>query len=128
MTAVIELGAGLALLCCPSAAVALVLGSPLDPPAAAPLGRLAGAALLALGVACWLVWHHAPGCAASGVVTALTLYNLGAVGVLGAAGLGSPPVGVALWPAVVLHALLTIWCLASLLRKPSRDSCLPQPK
>jgi hypothetical protein len=33
VTAIIELGAGFALLCCPSPAVALLLGSPLDAPA-----------------------------------------------------------------------------------------------
>jgi hypothetical protein len=43
---VIELGAGLALLCCPSATAVLLVGSPLDAPAAVTLGRVAGAALL----------------------------------------------------------------------------------
>ena len=59
VTAVIELGAGLALVGLPSAAVALLLGSPLDAPAAVTLGRLAGAALFALGVACWLAHYDA---------------------------------------------------------------------
>ncbi|MDA1053560.1 MAG: hypothetical protein O3C40_24190 [Planctomycetota bacterium] len=40
MTTAIELGAGMVLLlCCPSAAVRLLLGSPLDSPAAVTLGR-----------------------------------------------------------------------------------------
>jgi hypothetical protein len=43
MTAVIEAGAGLALMCCPSAVVALLLGSGLDTIAAETLGRMAGA-------------------------------------------------------------------------------------
>jgi hypothetical protein len=37
---VIEVGAGVALMCCPSATVALLLGSPLDTPAAVTLGRV----------------------------------------------------------------------------------------
>ena len=53
VSAVIELGAGLALLAFPSAAVKLLFGSPLDTPAGVALGRLAGAALLTLGIACW---------------------------------------------------------------------------
>jgi hypothetical protein len=53
----IEVGASLALLCCPSATVALLLGSRLETLVAVTLGRLAGAALLALGVACWLAKH-----------------------------------------------------------------------
>jgi hypothetical protein len=50
----------------------------------------------------------------------MVLYNLGAVVILGAAGIRSQPVGIALWPAIVLHAVMTIWCVTSLLRKPTR--------
>ncbi len=50
--AVIELGAGAALMCFPSMMLALLLGPGLDTAAAATLGRLAGVALSALGVAC----------------------------------------------------------------------------
>jgi len=117
-TAVIELGAGVALLCCPSAAATLLLGSSLDSPATLALGRLAGAALLALGVACWLVRGDVHGRSARGVVAAMTVYNLGAVIVLGSASLRALPAGFALWSVVVLHAAMTGWCLASLLKKP----------
>jgi hypothetical protein len=120
VTAIIEVGVGLALLCFPSATVALLLGSSLDAPAAVTLGRVAGAALLALGVACWLAKYDEQSCAARGLVSAMVLYNLGAVVILGAAGIRSQPVGIGLWPAVVLHAVMTIWCVTSLLRKPTR--------
>ena len=120
VTAAIELGAGLALLCFQSATVKLLLGSPLDSSVAVTLGRVAGAALLALGVACWLAQYDAQSCAARGLVSAMVLYNLGAVVILGAAGIRSQPVGIALWPAIVLHAVMTIWCVTSLLRKPTR--------
>jgi hypothetical protein len=114
------LGAGVALLCFPSATVALLLGSLLDTPAAMNLARVAGAALFALGVACWLAHYDAQSRAAKGLVSAMVLYNLGAVIILGAAGIRSQPVGIGLWPAVILHAVMTIWCAASLLRKPIR--------
>jgi hypothetical protein len=115
VTAVIELGAGVAFLCLPSATVTLLLGSGLDTPAGVALGRVAGAALFALGVACWLAQYHEQSCAAMGLVSAMVLYNLGAVIILSAAGIRSQRVGIALWPAVVLHAVMTIWCVASLL-------------
>ena len=57
LTAVIEVGAGAALMCCPSATVVLLLGSSLDTSAALAVARVAGTALLALGVACWLARH-----------------------------------------------------------------------
>jgi hypothetical protein len=125
VTAILELGAGLALECCPSTAVALLLGSPPDAPAAVTLGRLAGVALFALGAACWFACRDAPGRAAKGMIAAMTAYNLGAVIVLSAAGLQLQPVGVVLWPAVILHAAMTVWCFRCLVRKPARIAELP---
>jgi hypothetical protein len=118
VTAFIEVGAGLALLCCPSAAVGLLLASPLDTPATVTLGRLAGAVLLALGVACWLARGDAPSGAARGLIVGMLLYNVAAVALLAFAGIGLRLRGVALWPAVVLHAAMTVWCVACLWRKP----------
>ena len=54
VSAVVELGAGGALLSCPSAMVVLLVGVPLETPAALTVARIGGAGLLALGVACWL--------------------------------------------------------------------------
>ena len=119
VTAVLEGGAGVALLCLPSQTVALLLGSPLDTSAAVTLGRLAGASLLALGAANWLAHHDQSSRAARGLAGAMVLYNLGAAVILGAAGLGSPSGGVALWLTVIVHAAMTVWSIASL-RAPTR--------
>jgi len=101
----------------------VLLGATLDAPAAITVARVAGAALLALGVACWLASYDGQSCAARGVVSAMVLYNLGAAIILGIAGLGSHLVGIGLWPAVVLHAAMTGWCVTSLLRK----AAIPSP-
>ncbi len=121
VTALIELGAGAVLLGFPSAVVKLLLGSPLDSAPAVALGRVAGAALLALGVACWLARSDAQSRAARGLVAAMTVYNLAAVAVFLFAGLGAKLVGVALWPAVILHAAMAFWCLACLRQKPPNE-------
>ena len=117
ITAIIEAATGLGLLAAPAVLARLLLGGTLDTPAALTVARVAGAALLALGVACWLAASDTQSCAARGVVSAMVLYNFGAMFVLGAAGLGPRPVGMALWPAVVLHTAMTVWCLTSLFRK-----------
>jgi hypothetical protein len=114
-TAVIEAGAGLALLCFPSATAVLLVGAPLDPSAALTVARVGGAALLTLGVACWLARGDAQSSAARGLITAMVLYNIGAVVILAAVGIGSQPLGIALWPAVVLHSVMTVWCTVSLI-------------
>ena len=120
VTAIIEAPVGAALLCCPSALARLLLGAGLDAPAAMTLGRVAGAALLALGVACWLARQGAPSRAARGLTAAMTLYNLGVAVILAAAGVGAHLVGVVLWPAVALHAVMTAWCIACMGRKPTQ--------
>lgn len=94
--AVGEAGTGLALLIVPSLVGRLLLGEELTG-IAIPVARVAGIALVALGIACW------PGTPLAGMLTysaAVTLY-LAYVGFAG--GLS----GILLWPAVVLHVILT---------------------
>jgi hypothetical protein len=103
--AVGEAGTGLALLVVPSLVGRLLLGEELTG-IALPVARVAGTALIALAVACW------PGTPLVGMLTysvAVTLY-LAYVGFAG--GLN----GILLWPAVVLHGILTVllvWALTS---------------
>ncbi|MBK7676547.1 MAG: hypothetical protein IPJ27_18285 [Candidatus Accumulibacter sp.] len=95
--AVGEASTGLALLIVPGLVGRLLLGEELTG-MAIPVARVAGIALIALGVACW------PGTPLLGMLTysaAVTLY-LAYVGFTG----GST--GILLWPAVVLHVILTV--------------------
>lgn len=119
VTAVLEAGVGIGLLTAPSVVAQVLLGATLDAPAALTVARVAGAALLALGVACWLAQFDAQSCAARGMISAMVLYNLGAAIILGTAGIHSQLVGVGLWPGVGLHAAMTVWCVASLFSKPA---------
>ncbi len=94
--AVGEVGTGLALLIVPSLVGRLLLGEELSGMAIAVAG-VAGIALIGLGVACW------PGTPLVGMLTysaAVTLY-------LAYLGLAGASTGILLWPAVVLHAVLT---------------------
>ncbi len=118
LTAVIELGAGLALLCFPSSTVALLVGAPLETAPALTVARVGGAGLLALGVACWLARGDTQSRAAKGLIAAMLLYDIAAAGVLAFAGLEFGLHGVALWPAVGLHAVMSVWCVAWLWRSP----------
>ena len=121
LTAIIEAGTGLGLIAVPSVVVRLLLGSPLDTSAAVMLGRVAGAALLALGVACWLARDDTQSRAARGLVVAMLMYNIAATAVLAFAGIGLGLHGVLLWPAVVLHAAMGAWCVACLRRGPQNE-------
>jgi hypothetical protein len=110
-TAVIEAGAGAALLSFPSNAAKLLLGAPLDTPEALTVARIGGMALLTLGAAFWLARGDSQSRASKGLIAAMVLYNLGAALILGAVGIGSQRVGEVLWPAVVLHTSMTAWCI-----------------
>jgi hypothetical protein len=116
LTALIGAATGLALIAAPSVVVQLLLGSPLGTSAALTLGRVAGSALLALGIACWLARDDTQSRATRGLVSAMALYNLATVAVLSFAGIGFGLHGVALWPAVILHAMMSVWCIARLRR------------
>ena len=94
--AVAEAATGLGLLVVPSLVGQLLFGAELTG-IAIPVARVTGIALIALGVACW------PGPPLVGMLiysVAVTLY-LGYLGVAGSM------TGMLLWPAVVLHVILT---------------------
>jgi hypothetical protein len=104
--AVGEAGTGLALVIVPSLVGRLLLGEELTG-IAIPVARVAGIALIALGVACW------PGTPRVGMLiysAVVTLY-------LAYVGFAGGFTGILLWPAVVLHVILT----ALLIRASTRD-------
>jgi hypothetical protein len=97
LAAVVEAVTGLALLIAPSLVARLLFGTE-DTGVAIPVARVLGIALIALGVACW------PGPALLGMLTygaLVTAYFL-------CLAFGGEWVGFLLWPAVVLHAVLTL--------------------
>ena len=120
MTAIIEAATGLALIALPAIVVWLLLGAEISG-ASVPLGRVAGAALLALGIACWLARDDTQSRAARGLFVAMLTYNIAATAVLAFAGIGLGLHGVLLWPAVVLHAAMGAWCVACLRRGPQNE-------
>ncbi len=120
ITAALEAGNGVALAIAPSAVVGLLLGSPLDSAAGLVIGRVLGAALIALGAACWLARGDPQGRAAAGLIAAMLLYNIAAVSLLGYARIGEGMSGAGLVPGVILHAALGVWCAACLSKSRAR--------
>jgi hypothetical protein len=114
VTAIIEAGAGLALAGFPSVAASLLLGMPLESPAALTLARIGGAAILTLAVICW---HNALSPASRDLIVALLFYNITVAAMLTFAGFVDGLHGVLLWPAIAFHGAMAVWCIASLLKK-----------
>lgn len=116
VSAVVEGGTGLALVASPTLLATLLLGSSLDTPVALTVARVAGVALLALGSACWRARNDGHGSAARGVVGGMMVYNAGVLTVLVHAGIGLGLTGIALWPAVLVHVVMAVWCVTTLSR------------
>ena len=98
LAAVLELATGLALLIVPSLVSRLLFGAELTG-VSVPVARVTGIALVGLGVACWPNWTALCGMLTYGTVVTVYLTYLGIRGEW---------VGPFLWPAVVLHAALTL--------------------
>jgi hypothetical protein len=98
VAAVVEVATGLALLIVPSLVGRLLFGAEFTG-VANPAARVTGIALLALGVGCWPGSTVLCGMLTYGALVTLYLAYLGVIGEW---------VGPLLWPAVALHAVLTL--------------------
>ena len=105
--AVAEAATGLALLIVPSLVGQLLLGEELAG-IAIPVARVAGIAVIALGIACW------PGTPLLGMLTYSALVTV----YLAYLGFAGGLTGVFLWPAVALHAILTALLTFDITRMP----------
>ena len=105
--AVAEIATGMALLTVPSLVGQLLLGEEFTG-VAIPVARVAGMALIALGVACW------PGPPLAGMLTYSALVTL----YLAYLGIAGGFAGVLLWPVVVVHVILTAFLIRELMRRP----------
>ena len=103
LTAVAEAATGLALLVAPSLVARLLLGTELTG-VSIPIARVAGIALIALGVAC------RPGATA---LCGMLTYSVLATIYLGYLAIDGQWVGPLLWPVVALHAVLTLLLAAA---------------
>lgn len=68
-------------------------------------GRLAGLALIGLGLACW------PGTTGKPARLGMLVYSLAAAIYLAVLGIGGTAKGILLWPAVAAHGVITLLLL-----------------
>ena len=109
--AVGEAATGLGLLLVPSLVGQLLLGAELNG-VAVTVARVAGIALIGLGIACW------PGTPLLGMLT----YSLAVTLYLAYVGYAGGPTGILLWPAVVLHLILTTLLIHAFMRNKGSNT------
>jgi hypothetical protein len=113
-TALFEGATGLALAIMPSMVVTLLLGTSLTDISAILIARLAGAALITIAIACWLLRSNPQ---SAGLVKAMLVYNFLSIILLGYALFVAKIAGPGLWPAALLHAGLLLWSIIVLRKK-----------
>jgi hypothetical protein len=111
VTAIVEAGTGLCLLFLPAVLFVVLLGIEHATADAIFVGRLAGAALLAIGIASWIANADTRTPAQLGLLTGILIYDALAAMLLAFAGSILKMNGVLLWPAVAIHTILAVWCL-----------------
>jgi len=114
VTALVEAATSLCLLFRPAVLFSLLLGLDNATIDAIFVGRLAGAALLAIGIASWMASADTRIPAQLGLLTGILIYDAAASILLAFAGSILKMNGVLLWPAVAVHAILAIWCFICL--------------
>src|SRR5215204_7142526 len=97
LTAVFEALTGIGLIVFPSIVISLLIGTLSDGAVVATLAKIAGAALIALAIACWLSRNNA---AATGIVKAILFYNLAVTASLLYVSIANKRSAAGLWPAV----------------------------
>jgi len=118
VTAVGEGATGLLLVFLPAVLLTLLLGEGSVAPEATYHARFFGAGLVAFSAACWLVRNHHGRRAQLGLLIAALIYDVVAAVLLVYLGSVKGMVGIALWPAVLLHAAFAVWGVVSLRDKP----------
>ena len=98
-----EMTVGLVLLMHPPIVVRLLFGAEIAG-VGLVMGRVAGLALIGLGIACWPACERGTAFALAGMLA----YSLLATLYLAWLGLGGEWAGPLLWPAVAVHAVLTV--------------------
>jgi len=114
VTGAAETATGLVLAVASSLLVELLLGAVPGTAAGITVSRVAGVAILALGVACWLARQDAAGRAARGLIAAMLVYNAAVAAILVLVWTNQGLSGVALWPVALAHAVLAVSCVVAL--------------
>ena len=113
--AIIEMGAGLLMVVLPSQLWKIVLGTTLSTPVELTLSRIAGVAVVALAISWWLARDDEQSHTLRGVVGGMLVFNAGVVIVLGYAGIVLGLSTILLWPFILIHLAMAVWCAVELL-------------
>jgi hypothetical protein len=109
LSGILELGTGIFVLAAPALFTLILFGKVPDSPSGLACARIAGAALLSLGVACWLGRRSIQDGAVTAIIAAMLTYNVIVSALLLWLRYGADMTGIGLLPASALHIALAFW-------------------
>lgn len=115
LTALAEGLTGIALIIMPNVVVSFLLGKPTYGPEGKITAMLAGGAILALAVICWILRNSAD---LHKLVQGMLLYNCVIITIAVYAFLGYHITNIGLWFMILVHTILTVWGAITLWAKP----------
>ena len=115
ITAVFECLTGIALIAIPSTIVPMLLGIPFDDDRLHVISGITGAALISIGMVCWLLRNS--GASALAIVKSVLFYNVAGTLILLYAILGLQMTAIGLWPVTIIHFVMAMWCMTVLVKK-----------
>ncbi len=115
--AVIEMAGGLLMVVFPSFLWKIVLGTTLSTLVELTLSRIAGVAVVALATSWWLARNDEQSHTLRGVVGGMVVFNAGVAIVLADAGIVLGLSTILLWPFILIHLAMAVWCFIRLLNK-----------
>jgi hypothetical protein len=121
MFAIVEGATGLALLVIPTVLLTLLFGPTPATPEVPVIGRICGAALLAIAVASWGARDENRRHGLVELLVGVTLYNCLATAAFVYSALVLKLIGILLWPALLYHAATSMWCLVVTWRASRAD-------
>jgi hypothetical protein len=114
VTAILEGATGLGLVIMPSLLISILLGTSLTDSSAIIICRLTGGALITIANACWFLRRDGQSLV---IVKVMLGYNFFCIILLVYAVLVERIYGPGLWPVVLLHLALLVWCLSALRKR-----------
>jgi len=120
-TALIECATGLLLIVIPEVVTGFLIGSWPGPNSAILILRIAGIALLIIGIVCWLSRNTEQNRFTRRLIISLMVYNITIPVVFIYMAIAINLSGPGLWPAVLIHLLMLAWCIINVIGKTDKN-------